>query len=120
MLFIDTAGIDDVGALGQMRVERTRQVFDRTDIGVVVAAGEWSEFEEEILGELLAARGPGRGRPEQDRPGRAAGGRRRASCAERKVRLVRTDRHAGEGIADLRQALLDSAPDELRSTIRPL
>ena len=30
VLFIDTAGIDDVGALGEMRVQRTRQVFDRT------------------------------------------------------------------------------------------
>src|SRR5512135_807981 len=41
VLFIDTAGVDDVGALGEMRVQRTRQVFDRTDVGVLVAvAGE--------------------------------------------------------------------------------
>src|SRR5512140_206789 len=53
VLFIDTAGIDDVGALGQMRVEKTRQVLDRTDVGLlVVAAGEWGEFEEGILREL--------------------------------------------------------------------
>ncbi|MCP4374728.1 MAG: GTP-binding protein, partial [bacterium] len=38
VLFIDTAGIDDTGSLGQMRVERTHQVFDRTDVGVIVAA----------------------------------------------------------------------------------
>lgn len=36
VLFIDTAGIDDVGALGQLRVERTRQVFDRIDVAVLV------------------------------------------------------------------------------------
>ena len=36
VLFIDTAGIDDVGALGELRADRTRQVFDRTDLGVVV------------------------------------------------------------------------------------
>src|SRR5512144_2766484 len=42
VLFIDTAGIDDSGALGTMRVDRTRQVFDRTDVAVlVVAAGDW-------------------------------------------------------------------------------
>ncbi|UFS70421.1 [FeFe] hydrogenase H-cluster maturation GTPase HydF [Geomonas sp. RF6] len=53
VLFIDTAGIDDVGALGEMRVQKTRQIFDRTDIGIVVAvAGEWGEFEEAILKEL--------------------------------------------------------------------
>jgi len=53
VLFIDTAGIDDVGLLGKMRVERTRQVFDRTDLGVVVAvANRWGRFEDELLKEL--------------------------------------------------------------------
>src|SRR5512134_3899160 len=36
VLFIDTAGIDDVGALGDLRVAKTRQVFDRTDLGIIV------------------------------------------------------------------------------------
>src|SRR5512142_322518 len=53
VLFIDTAGIDDVGALGAQRVERTRRVFDRTDIALVVAeAGAWGDFEEALLAEL--------------------------------------------------------------------
>jgi len=38
VLFIDTAGIDDEGALGEMRVARTRQVFDRTDLAVIICA----------------------------------------------------------------------------------
>ena len=59
VLFIDTAGIDDVGALGQMRVARTRQVFDRTDLGVlVVGAADWGSFEEAILTELRARKIP--------------------------------------------------------------
>src|SRR5512138_2154077 len=59
VLFIDTAGIDDVGALGEMRVARTRQIFDRTDVGVlVVAAGEWGEFEDGILAELAGRKAP--------------------------------------------------------------
>src|SRR5512134_3782992 len=36
VLFIDTAGVDDAGALGEMRAERTRQVFERTDLGILV------------------------------------------------------------------------------------
>src|SRR5512136_3350404 len=36
VLFIDTAGIDDIGSLGQMRAERTRKVFERTDIGILL------------------------------------------------------------------------------------
>ena len=51
VLFIDTAGIDDAGALGEMRVPKTRQVFDRTDVGMlVVAAGRLGR----VRGALLA------------------------------------------------------------------
>jgi [FeFe] hydrogenase H-cluster maturation GTPase HydF len=50
VLFIDTAGVDDVGALGEKRVEKTRLVFDRTDVAVVVvAAGQWGDFEESLV-----------------------------------------------------------------------
>src|SRR5512138_208088 len=53
VLFIDTAGIDDVGALGQMRVQRTRQIFDRADIAILVSeADQWGEFEEDLLREF--------------------------------------------------------------------
>ena len=53
VLFIDTAGIDDEGALGDKRVQKTRQVFDRTDVGIlVVDAGPWGDFEESIFREL--------------------------------------------------------------------
>lgn len=59
VVFIDTAGIDDEGLLGRMRVERTRQVFQKTDVGVLVAeAGVWGEFEEQILAELERRRIP--------------------------------------------------------------
>src|SRR5512136_1445409 len=53
VLFIDTAGLDDVGALGALRVQKTRQVFERTDLGVLVTEGDsWGAFEEELLAEL--------------------------------------------------------------------
>lgn len=40
VVFIDTAGLDDVGDLGQLRVERTRQALDRTDVALLVLNGE--------------------------------------------------------------------------------
>ena len=53
VLFIDTAGIDDIGELGAQRVQKTRQVLERTDLAILVTeAGAWGNFEEEILGEL--------------------------------------------------------------------
>lgn len=39
VVFIDTAGFDDEGELGKLRVERTRAVMDRTDVAIVVVDG---------------------------------------------------------------------------------
>lgn len=53
VVFIDTAGVDDVGDLGALRAARTRQVFDRTELAVVVAAaGEWNAFEDQLIAEF--------------------------------------------------------------------
>lgn len=55
VLFVDTAGVDDVGALGAQRIEKTRLAIARTDIGVLVAeSGVWTDFEERLLAELRA------------------------------------------------------------------
>ena len=37
VLIIDTPGIDDVGGLGEMRVQRTKRVLNKTDCAVLVA-----------------------------------------------------------------------------------
>ena len=36
VVFIDSAGLDDVGDLGALRVERTRQALDKTDVAILV------------------------------------------------------------------------------------
>jgi [FeFe] hydrogenase H-cluster maturation GTPase HydF len=59
VLFIDTAGVDDVGALGEQRVSKTRKVFDRTDIAVVVvAAGDWGDFELSLIEQFTDRKRP--------------------------------------------------------------
>jgi [FeFe] hydrogenase H-cluster maturation GTPase HydF len=59
VLFVDTAGVDDVGALGEQRIAKTRLAIKRSDIGVLVAeAGVWTEFEEKLLAELRANKIP--------------------------------------------------------------
>ena len=53
VLFIDTAGIDDVGSLGKKRISKTRQVIDRTEIGIVVTDNiGLGKFENQIIEEL--------------------------------------------------------------------
>lgn len=44
-VFIDTAGFDDEGGLGELRVAKTRQAAARTDIAIVVFSGEETESE---------------------------------------------------------------------------
>ena len=39
VMIIDTPGFDDEGALGEMRVQRTKQVLNKTDIAVLVVDG---------------------------------------------------------------------------------
>ncbi len=40
VVFIDTAGFDDEGELGRLRIERTQDVASKTDIGIIVVDGE--------------------------------------------------------------------------------
>jgi [FeFe] hydrogenase H-cluster maturation GTPase HydF len=112
VLFIDTAGIDDVGALGQQRVEKTRQVFDRTDLGlVVVDAGQWGPFEEAMLAELQ-----GRHVPAIVVLNKADLGRPQAALLERLAQAgvpwVETVAPDGRGVLELREALIAAAPEE--------
>lgn len=57
VMIIDTAGIDDVGELGEMRVKKTLRTLNKTDIAVLVVSAEdgMSRYEEELL-ELFAAK----------------------------------------------------------------
>lgn len=50
IVFMDTAGIDDVGDLGQARVQKSLSVLEWMDIAIVVCeSGFWGEHEENIL-----------------------------------------------------------------------
>lgn len=50
VVFMDTAGIDDVGDLGAARVQKSLSVLEWMDIAIVVCeAGTWGEHEENIL-----------------------------------------------------------------------
>lgn len=58
VMLIDTAGIDDVGELGLLRVERTMQVLNKADLAVMVVSGDGgvTNYERELK-EAVAKRG---------------------------------------------------------------
>ena len=49
VVIIDTPGLDDEGALGELRVRRTKQVLNKTDLAIVVTDGALSPADEELL-----------------------------------------------------------------------
>jgi len=53
VIFIDTAGIDDSGALGELRNKKTRSCLDRVDLAMIITCDEtWGSFEQELAAEL--------------------------------------------------------------------
>ncbi len=52
VVIIDTPGIDDAGKLGELRVRKTKQILNKTDVAVLVMDGTTgiSEAELELLG----------------------------------------------------------------------
>lgn len=110
VLFIDTAGIDDEGALGAQRVERTRRVLDRTDLAVLVVTGDqWDRFEEDLLSAFSERKIPvvvainkiDVKPPSETLP---------RELNAKKIRVVPVSALTGAGLGALRQALLDTAP----------
>lgn len=54
VIVTDTAGIDDVGTLGELRVEKTLRVLEKTDLAVLtIEAGEQpGEFEDDLAAKV--------------------------------------------------------------------
>ncbi len=59
VVLIDTAGLDDTGDLGDLRMKRTRAMLDRCELVLLVsAAGMWDVNEEQLLTELRKRKVP--------------------------------------------------------------
>ena len=108
--FVDTAGIDDEGALGRLRIERTKAVLDRIDMGVVVAeGGAWGGFEEALVGEIETRRVPVLvvfNKSDLRPPGEAE----RSSLDRVRIPWVVVSALTGDGVDGVREALLALAP----------
>jgi [FeFe] hydrogenase H-cluster maturation GTPase HydF len=111
VLFVDTAGIDDDGILGGMRVRKTRQAFDRVDMAILVVAGKWGEFENQILDEASSRKIPVVvvfNKIDQVEPAHET----IDFIENKKIAWVKTRADKGEGILSLREKLLMTAPSD--------
>ena len=111
VLFIDTAGIDDTGSLGGKRIEKTKKIFERADIAVIVAApGEWGEFEEELAAEfkkrgtaVIAVLNKCDTAPHPPET--------IARLEESKIPYIEVSALTGEGVGRFREKLIEILPD---------
>ncbi|PIS27920.1 MAG: [FeFe] hydrogenase H-cluster maturation GTPase HydF [Candidatus Marinimicrobia bacterium CG08_land_8_20_14_0_20_45_22] len=112
VLFIDTAGIDDFGSLGEKRNKRTRKVFDRVDVAIIVSEPTgWNTFEEELLFEFSERRIPVIvviNKTDLVQPDASLLQR----LKDKKITIVETVASDKIGILDLREALIRTAPDD--------
>ncbi len=112
VLFIDTAGIDDIGALGEMRIEKSRKVIQRTDVAVLITdAGQWDDFETEMLDWFANENLPTIvifNKTDLSTPPAKA----LELLASRKIPWIKTVANQGIGQTDFRQVLIDTIPDE--------
>lgn len=52
VLFLDTAGLDDISELSGVRLKKTAKVFDRADVIILATEPDtWTDFEESVLKE---------------------------------------------------------------------
>lgn len=110
VLFIDTAGIDDLGDLGEKRIAKTMAVFDRTDLGVIVTNfNDWDNFEQQIIAEFTNRTIPfiivfNKCDIFEDNPEIIS------NLNSAKIQFTKTSALNKTGLIELRKLLLDSAP----------
>ncbi len=110
VVFIDTAGVDDEGDLGQARIARTDKVADRTELAIL-ATDDWTDYERRLI-ELfdqhnvpvvVAA----------NKMDLRSGNELERTVGDCGVRLVAgTCATTGEGIDRLREMIVAAAPEE--------
>lgn len=60
VVFIDTAGLDDIGSVGKLRVKKTREIMDKTDLALLVfdVCQDDITLEEKLIVELAERKIP--------------------------------------------------------------
>lgn len=112
VLFTDTAGLDDEGELGLQRVQRTRGVQEGTDLALIVTDSDlWRDWEDRLASEFGSKGIPVivvRNKSDTCPPGEAF----ESAMLARKLAWVPVSALTGEGIHNLREAIIGMAPDD--------
>jgi [FeFe] hydrogenase H-cluster maturation GTPase HydF len=114
-VIIDTAGLDDVGQLGELRKKKALQVLNKTDLAILLLAPEtgWGDFEEQLLTELRQREIPiviVVNKIDQDRTTSESVADR---AGETGLPVVKVSAATGEGVLEFRGRVNDFAPENI-------
>ena len=115
VVFIDTAGFDDEGDLGKLRVEKTREVIAKTDIAIMIFDGMDYTVEEEWLELLKEAKVPVIplvGKADVD----AASALGRVAMVKQQLDLdpLLISANSGVGLEAVRKAIEEAVPEDYK------
>ena len=107
VVFVDTAGLDDAGELGRLRVERSLQALARVDVALLITDGPWGTAEEDAVRLLRARHIPfmvvcNKADTDADLPEGMAATLQDSPC-------IRASALSGQGLDAIRKALADLA-----------
>lgn len=115
-VFIDTAGFDDEGGLGELRVQQTRKALDRTDIAIMVCTSDnlddeikWQSIIKEKNIPLIWVLNKSDLLKSPDEMMRSI----EKKCGTMPILVSASE---GKGIKDIRNAIIGKMPDETMSS----
>jgi [FeFe] hydrogenase H-cluster maturation GTPase HydF len=114
IVLIDTAGLDDVGPLGELRVQRTYDILNRTDLALLVidAQAGLTDFEIQLAKEIRQKNIPVIGIINKTDLQEFAPGQYPEWQSQLQMDLIAVSAVTGAGIPDLKMALIRHAPGD--------
>lgn len=112
VLFVDTAGIDDEGALGLRRVEKTKKIIDRIDLAIVVCdSNGFDKFESLLIEEFSLRKTPFIVVINKIDEGELST-EKSEQIKKYNAEIVYTSALQNKGIDDLKHSIIKNVPDE--------
>jgi len=112
--FYDTAGLDDTGELGELRIKATRKVLWRSDVAVVVVGEDGlTSYEMEIINDIQELNIPfiivfNKSDLKE------SSSKDLDYCQEKGIRFLTTSATTGSNVDELKQTIIDIAPSEMK------
>lgn len=112
VVFVDTAGLDDEGHLGQLRTQKTKQAMEKTDLAILVFTGPAQPQELACLKTLRERSIPVLAVLNQCDTLEAPEAVQEALRAQLGLPVLALSAQTGAGLSDLRDALVRLVPDD--------